>query len=169
MDIAAWLRDLGLEEYEPAFRDNPINVDVLPELTEADLASLGIPVGHRKKILKAARALRRGAPSRTGRKSAKVEASCAPGRGAERRNLTVLTCDMVNSTALANQLDPEQLREVMHPYLVCSLRTLAPAGESRGSVELDSSSASLSSASADMENCARSLASRISAVSSGAS
>src|SRR5215472_6525575 len=121
MDIAAWLRSRGLEEYEPAFRDNRIDVDVLPELTEADLASLGIPVGHRKKILKAARALRRFAPSRTGRKSAKVEASCAPGRGAERRNLTVLTCDMVNSTALANQLDPEQLREVMHPYLdLCS-------------------------------------------------
>ncbi len=121
MDIAAWLRGLGLEEYEPAFRDNRIDVDVLPELTEADLASLGIPLGPRKKILKAARVLRRGAPSPTGRKRAKVEASSAPGRDAERRNLTVLICDMVNSTVLANQLDPEQLREVMHPYLdVCS-------------------------------------------------
>ena len=47
MDIAAWLRGWGLEEYEPAFRDNRIDVDVLPELTEADLASLGIPLGPR--------------------------------------------------------------------------------------------------------------------------
>ena len=120
MDIAAWLRGLRLEEYEPAFRDNRIDASVLSELTEADLASLGIPLGPRKKILKAVRALRRGGPSPTGRKSVKVEASSAPGCGAERRNLTVLTCDMVNSTALANQLDPEHLREVMHPYLEVS-------------------------------------------------
>src|SRR5215469_8772320 len=61
MDIAAWLRGLGLEECEPAFRDNRIDAEVLPDLTEAHLASLGLPLGPRLKLLKAIAALREGA------------------------------------------------------------------------------------------------------------
>jgi hypothetical protein len=61
MDIAAWLRSLGLERYEPAFRENEIDAEVLPELTEADLVTLGLPLGPRKKLLKAIAALREGA------------------------------------------------------------------------------------------------------------
>ena len=57
MDIAAWLRDLGLERYEPTFRENEIDWDVLPELTESDLEKLGLPLGPRKKLLKAIAAL----------------------------------------------------------------------------------------------------------------
>ena len=52
MDIAAWLRDLGLERYEPAFRENEIDPEVLPQLTEADLVTLGLRLGPRKKLLK---------------------------------------------------------------------------------------------------------------------
>ena len=53
MDIAAWLRSLGLERYEETFRDNEIDWEVLPELNEADLERLGLPLGPRKKLLKA--------------------------------------------------------------------------------------------------------------------
>ena len=61
MDIAAWLQGLGLGRYEPAFRENEIDVEVLPELTESDLSALGLPIGPRRKLLKAIAALREGA------------------------------------------------------------------------------------------------------------
>jgi hypothetical protein len=60
MDIAAWLRTLGLERYEPAFRENEIEAEVLPQLTESDLAALGLPIGPRRKLLTAIAALREG-------------------------------------------------------------------------------------------------------------
>jgi hypothetical protein len=65
VDIAAWLRELGLERYEQAFRENAIDAEVLPELTDADLEKLGILLGHRKRLLKAIAELRPGetAPS----------------------------------------------------------------------------------------------------------
>ena len=58
MDIGAWLRDLGLERYEPAFREHEIDAAVLPALTEAHLATLGLPLGPRLKLLQAIAALR---------------------------------------------------------------------------------------------------------------
>jgi hypothetical protein len=61
MDVAAWLRELGLKRYEPAFREIEIDAEVLPELTESDLAALGLPIGPRPELLKAITALRRGA------------------------------------------------------------------------------------------------------------
>ena len=61
MDIAAWLRGLGLERFEPAFRESEIEIEVLPELTEADLVSLGLPLGPRRKLLKEIAALRQAA------------------------------------------------------------------------------------------------------------
>ena len=57
MDVAAWLRGLGLERYEPTFRENEVDADLVPELTEADLVTLGLPLGARKKLLKAIAAL----------------------------------------------------------------------------------------------------------------
>ena len=53
MDVGAWLRGLGLGQYEGTFRDSEIAADILPELTETDLEKLGLPLGHRKRILKA--------------------------------------------------------------------------------------------------------------------
>ena len=61
MDVAAWLRGLGLEQYEPAFRKNEVDAEVLPDLTESDLTTMGLPVGPRLKLLKAIKALREGA------------------------------------------------------------------------------------------------------------
>ena len=57
VDVAAWLRNLGLERYEPAFRESEIDFEVLPELTESDLETLGLPLGPRRKLLKAIREL----------------------------------------------------------------------------------------------------------------
>jgi SAM domain (Sterile alpha motif) len=87
VDVAAWLRDLGLERYEPTFRENEIDWDVLPELTESDLEKLGLPLGPRKKLLKAIGALS------TNTAGVATDSMPSPGtvtREAERRQLTVL-------------------------------------------------------------------------------
>src|SRR5919205_4198249 len=66
MDIAAWLRNLGLERYETAFRDNDINAAVLPKLTAEDLKEIGVAsVGHRRTLLEAIAALRKTVPQRS--------------------------------------------------------------------------------------------------------
>ena len=57
MDIGGWLRGLGLGQYEATFRESEIDAEVLPELTESDLSQLGVPLGHRKRLLKAIAAL----------------------------------------------------------------------------------------------------------------
>jgi class 3 adenylate cyclase len=122
VDIAAWLRDLGLEQYEPAFRDNGIDTEVLPKLTVEDLKDIGVTrVGDRRKLLDAIAALRAGAPL----SSAAEQPSEVPGRAAapsseaERRQLTVMFCDLVASTALSARLDPEDLRAVIGAYHRC--------------------------------------------------
>jgi class 3 adenylate cyclase/predicted ATPase len=108
MDVADWLRKLGLEQYEPAFRENEIDERVLPSLTAEDLRDLGITlVGHRRRLLDAIAALVTEAPALPDAPSP------AP---AERRQLTVMFCDLVGSTALSGRLDPEDLREVIAAY-----------------------------------------------------
>jgi class 3 adenylate cyclase/predicted ATPase len=113
MDIAAWLHRLGLEQYEQAFRDNDIDAEVLPDLTADDLIGLGVTsIGHRRKLLAAITALGAEVP-------AVVTAASrdAPARAdAERRQLTVMFCDLVGSTGLATRLDPEDLREIIGAY-----------------------------------------------------
>jgi class 3 adenylate cyclase len=113
VDIAAWLRELGLERYEPAFRENEIDWEVLPELTEADLEKLGLLLGPRKKLLKAIAEL-------SGKPIALSPEATPPPRPvrpeAERRQLTVLFCDLVGSTELSARLDPEEMREVIGAY-----------------------------------------------------
>jgi class 3 adenylate cyclase/predicted ATPase len=117
VDIAAWLRELGLERYGPAFRENDIDWDVLPELTESDLETLGLPLGPRTKLLKAIAGL----PAEATAFSLKAVPSPGPlSREAERRQLTVLFCDLVGSTELAARLDPEDLREVIGTYHRCA-------------------------------------------------
>jgi class 3 adenylate cyclase/predicted ATPase len=130
MDIAAWLRDLGLERYESAFRESEIDVEVLPELTEADLVTLGLPLGPRRKLLKAVAALRGGAPSApvAERPAAVPAPPPAPFAEAERRQLTVMFCDLVGSTALSARLDPEELREVIGAYHRCVAAVIERAG-----------------------------------------
>src|SRR5580692_4814359 len=108
MNVAAWLQSLGLERYEPLFSDNEIDWEVLPKLTSEDLREIGVvAIGHRRKLLDAIAAL--GAPV-----PAAVDAP-APA-DAERRQLTVMFCDLVGSTGLSSRLDPEDLREVITAY-----------------------------------------------------
>ena len=114
MDVADWLRKLGLEQYEQAFRANEIDAGVLPSLTAEDLRDLGVTlVGHRRRLLDAIAGLRAQAPVAT--ETAASPDALVPG-DAERRQLTVMFCDLVGSTALSTQLDPEDLREVIGAY-----------------------------------------------------
>ena len=111
MDIAAWLRGLGLEQYAPAFRDNDVDAEVLPSLTADDLISIGVKsVGHRRKLLDASAALR------TEPSSPREPGEGRAGAKAERRQLTVMFSDLVGSTPLSAQFDPEDLREIIAAY-----------------------------------------------------
>jgi class 3 adenylate cyclase len=105
LDIGEWLRGLGLQSYEQTFRDNGIDLEVLPQLTVDDLKEIGVQaVGHRRKILDAIGFL----PA--DQTAAPVPAS------PERRHLTLMFVDLVGSTALSCRLDPEELREIMRSY-----------------------------------------------------
>jgi class 3 adenylate cyclase/predicted ATPase len=129
MDIAAWLRTLGLEQYEPEFRRNEIDLEVLPELTEADLEKLGVPMGHRKRLVRAIGGLRQGAmPSPAVEQPSGVAPVSATGSEAERRQLTVMFCDLVGSTALSARLDPEDLRAVIGAYHRCVAAVIERSG-----------------------------------------
>jgi class 3 adenylate cyclase/tetratricopeptide (TPR) repeat protein len=121
VDVAAWLRALGLEQYEPAFRDNSIDAEILPKLTVEDLKDIGVTkVGDRRKLLEAIATLPVGAPpSPAGEQLPAQAPAAAPSSGAERRQLTVMFCDLVGSTALSARLDPEDLRSVIGAYDRC--------------------------------------------------
>ena len=123
MDIGAWLRALELERYEQVFRDNDVDGDLLLDLTEADLEKLGVAsLGHRKMLLRAIEALRPpGVGLAAGATAVADEASLAPPppasrSQAERRQLTVMFVDLVDSTALSAALDPEDMGEVIRGY-----------------------------------------------------
>src|SRR5215831_3720722 len=119
MGVGGWLRGLGLEQYEAAFRENAIDDTVLHDLTENHLREIGIPLGARLKLLKAIAAL-----------DARAEAAgptALPGSPidrAERRQVTVMFSDLVGSTALSARMDPEDLREVISAYQKCAAETV---------------------------------------------
>jgi class 3 adenylate cyclase len=115
MDVGGWLRSLGLDQYEANFRDNKIDADVLPQLTVDDLKDIGVSaVGHRRRLLAAIASL-------GGTEPAAKPASPPPAPPslvdvAERRQLTVMFCDLVGSTGLSARLDPEDMREIIRAY-----------------------------------------------------
>ena len=120
MDVGSWLRGLGLERYEAAFRENEIDETVLPSLTADDLKDLGIGiVGHRRKLLDAIAALRADANTKVPLSDTLPTIDRSPKDAAERRHLTVMICDLVGSTALSARLDPEDLRGVIGAYHTC--------------------------------------------------
>src|ERR1700756_5200352 len=123
MDVAAWLQGLGLERYVPAFRDNEIDWEVLPKLTSEDLREIGVAaIGHRRKLLDAIAAL--GATAPAAAVTAAPSDAPAPVE-AERRQLTVMFCDLVGSTPLSARYDPEDLREIVGAYQRCVADTVA--------------------------------------------
>jgi class 3 adenylate cyclase/tetratricopeptide (TPR) repeat protein len=124
--IAAWLNHLGLGIYCESFQHNAITWDVLPELKESDLEALGVLLGHRKTLLRAIAQL---SPSAEGRGLGSLPLGVSPDTQpvpperdhAERRQLTVMFCDLVDSTALSRRVDPEDLQDVVRRFLdACS-------------------------------------------------
>ena len=129
MEIGAWLRGLGLERYEASFRDNDIDAEVLTELTADDLIGLGVSsIGHRRKLLAAIGQLHR-ADATIPIAAPEPPELRVPPAGAERRQLTVMFCDLVGSTALSSRLDPEDLREIIGAYhhTIAEIEQYAPA------------------------------------------
>jgi hypothetical protein len=114
--IADWLKKLGVSEYAQRFAENGIDIAILPDLTDQHLKDLGVLLGHRLKMLRAIQELAADTPvaaqppSVTGPKSRD---------SAERRQLTVMFCDLVGSTALSARLDPEDLRGIVGAYHRC--------------------------------------------------
>jgi predicted ATPase/class 3 adenylate cyclase len=132
MDLGAWLRSLGLERYEGAFRENEIDETVLPSLTHETLKELGVTaVGHRLKLLDAIAALR----TDGGTKGPSAVAATVPATPrvssedrAERRQVTVMFSDLVGSTSLSARMDPEDLREIISTYQKCVAETIQRFG-----------------------------------------
>src|SRR6201989_3019594 len=122
MNVAEWLRGLGLEQYAPAFRDNHVDGEVLRRLTADDLRELGVAsIGHRRRLLDAIARLVdfQPPPAASPAQSAAVVSS-----DAERRQLTVMFCDLVGSTPLSTRFDPEDLREIVGAYHRCVADTV---------------------------------------------
>jgi class 3 adenylate cyclase len=127
MNVADWLRALGLEQYEATFRENDVAGELLPDLTDYDLKELGITsLGHRRQLLKAIAALRiQGTPAvEPSPPSSPTGDSSSLETTAERRPLSVMFCDLIGSTALSSRLDPEDLREVIRTYQACVAATI---------------------------------------------
>ena len=128
--IADWLEELGMSEYADQFAGNDIDLGVLVDLTDQDLKELGVSsLGHRRKLLRAIadlEAIEKSAPV-----VAVATAAPAAPRSldtAERRQLTVMFCDLVGSTALSARLDPEDMREIVGAYQRCCTDLITRAG-----------------------------------------
>ncbi len=125
MDLGIWLRSLGLEQYEAAFRENAIDDSVLPSLTAEDLKELGVrAVGHRRKLLNVIASLHADANAKATPSDSLATIDTSAKESAERRQVTVMFSDLVGSTALSARMDPEDLREVISAYQKCVAETV---------------------------------------------
>jgi class 3 adenylate cyclase/tetratricopeptide (TPR) repeat protein len=114
-EISLWLERIGLGQYAPVFIGENIDLHILPTLTDGDLKELGLSLGHRRTFLRAMQKL-------TAQNERNAPESWLPSREGQRRQLTLLFCDIVDSTRLSTRLDPEDLREVIGAYrLACTL------------------------------------------------
>ena len=112
-DIAGWLKEIGLGQYDVQFREHDIDDDVLLTLTSEDLKEIGVAtVGHRRKLLNAIAELARAEDVET----LPEPMSRFVSQVAERRQMTVLFCDLVGSTALSERLDPEDMSDVLRSF-----------------------------------------------------
>jgi class 3 adenylate cyclase len=123
MDVSDWLRTLGLERYATVFRENNVSTEVLPGLTAEDLKELGVTsVGHRRQLLNAVARLRDNSDLNQ-RGSTIGPDDDVPVRSrqsaGERRQVSVMFCDMMGFTQLSSRLDPEDLSEVIRGYQSC--------------------------------------------------
>ena len=117
MDVGRWLQDLGLAQYVDAFSNNDIDSEVLLDLTDAELQQIGVKsLGHRKRLLKATELLKAVTAEPAPSIQLHGQSQVVHSADAERRHLTVMFCDLVGSTSLAERLDPEDLRDVIRSY-----------------------------------------------------
>jgi hypothetical protein len=128
MDLWGWLRSLGLEQYEAAFRENAIDAEVLRDLTDQDLEKLGVLLGHCRKLLRAIANLQGIEKGATVAVPITPPAASPPLDAAERRQVTIMFCDLVGSTALSARLDPEDMREIIGSYHHCCAEQITKAG-----------------------------------------
>jgi class 3 adenylate cyclase/tetratricopeptide (TPR) repeat protein len=116
--FGTWLAEIGLGSYDAVFASNKIDFDVIRSLTDADLRELGLALGDRKRLLQAVGKLDGQHPADTiipvVTPATAQDGAVSP--GGERRQLTVMFCDLVGSTALSEKLDPEELRSLLHAY-----------------------------------------------------
>ena len=138
--IDDWLREIGMPQHAALFADNDIDEEVLLELDDADLRELGLSLGHRKKLLREIRRRREALETSPLQETfdpalpseavpsppAPKETSFAP--EVERRQLTVLFCDLVGSATISERLDPEDLRELLSAYYLCCSKAIERYG-----------------------------------------
>ena len=123
-EIAEWLDKLGMPEYGECFAESKIDLSVLRHLTDQDLKDIGVPLGHRRKMLAAISEV----AADTASEPKVFGPEPKPQETAERRQVTVLFSDLVGSTALAGRMDPEDLREVISGYQKCVAETVQRFG-----------------------------------------
>lgn len=129
MNLEAWLRSLNLGQYEAVFQKNSVTADLLASLTAEDLKDLGITVvGHRRRLLNAIAALRTDAGPSDLRAQADQTDHPQASPAAERRHVSVMFCDLVDSTGLSARLDPEDLSAVIRRYQACVEREIERFG-----------------------------------------
>jgi class 3 adenylate cyclase len=117
MDVGTWLRNLGLGQYESSFKENEIDSEVLPNLTLEDLKDLGVSVvGHRRRILSAIACLSTPAPGFSAPKTSSDAIETSADVSSERRQLTLMFCDLVGSTALSTRRDPEDMADLIRAF-----------------------------------------------------
>ena len=114
--LREWLEARGLGRYADALLAQDVELDILPELTDADLAAAGLPVGARKRLLQAIEGLRNLADPAMQSMGSPPIVPTEPATEAERRQLTILFCDIVGSTHLAETLDAEDLRNLLRSF-----------------------------------------------------
>ncbi len=116
-DLAAWLARIGLSKYAAVFAENGIGVDILGDLTEADLAGMGVVLGDRKRLLRAIVLLQDAPPAPTApAPPPPASPAAAPSQESWRRHLTVLFCDLVGSTPMSHRLDPEDFSQIIRDF-----------------------------------------------------
>src|SRR5499427_1972210 len=118
-EIRKWLEAIGLGQYADAFETNDIDMDLLRQIDDQALRDLGMTsAGHRLRIRNAIAKLVT-APAAEGNLSPTTPRHETTAASAERRQLTVMFCDLVGSTALSARLDPEDLRGIITAYHHC--------------------------------------------------
>jgi class 3 adenylate cyclase/tetratricopeptide (TPR) repeat protein len=118
-EIGTWLRTIQLGEHEELFVKNDIDLEIVTDLTESDLVTLGLSLGHRKRLLRAIRAMEpatKVAQPGTGSIDSPQEARDPADAVAERRYITVMFCDLVGSTSIGERVDAEELRTLLLSY-----------------------------------------------------